>query len=77
MKLQILLTKKMKWRLLKILKIYCNRTIIFITHKMEILKYMDTVLLIKDNGKYKKKLSKNLIKNVRKLTSHKNSYLKY
>ena len=44
-----------------------NRTIIFITHKMEILKYMDTVLLIKDNGKIlKKKLSKNLIKNVRK-----------
>ena len=44
-----------------------NRTIIFITHKMEILKYMDTVLLIKDNGKvFKRKLSRNLIKNIKK-----------
>ena len=44
-----------------------NKTIIFITHKMEILKYMDSVLLIKNNGKIlKKKLSKNLIKHTEK-----------
>ena len=44
-----------------------NRTIIFITHKMEILKYMDSVLLIKDNGKVvKNKISKNLIKHIKR-----------
>ena len=42
-----------------------DRIIIFITHKMEILKYMDSVLLIKDNGNVvKSKLSKGLINHV-------------
>ncbi len=42
-----------------------DRTIIFITHKIEILKYMDSVLQIKDNGEVvKNKFSKNLIKHI-------------